>query len=182
MMRVVPLDPHFALESPRPSPSCRVGQFDLLTQPVSLGHTCVNDPLGSPSSTGTQRCPSNDRRLSEPSSHESIHAHVTRAASERNTVASCSCPSPADFASVESIAELISAAACSLSSSNRSPSAGSEVLLTPAGPNQTKISLRVDYRRNLDPVWYFHPLQQFAMSEMAAFFIDEVLIRESRGE
>lgn len=54
---------------------------------------------------------------------------------------------------------------------------GSEVWLTPVGPNRTEITLRLDYRRNLDPAWYFHPLQQFAMREMAAFFIDEVLIR-----
>ena len=55
---------------------------------------------------------------------------------------------------------------------------GSEVLLTPVSPSRTKISLRLDYRRNLDPVWYFHPLQQFAMREMAAFFVDDVLARE----
>ena len=54
---------------------------------------------------------------------------------------------------------------------------GSEVWLTPVGPNRTEITLRLDYRRNLDPAWYFHPLQQFAMREMAAFFIDEVLSR-----
>ena len=55
----------------------------------------------------------------------------------------------------------------------------SEVSLTPIGPNRTKVSLRLDYRRNLDPAWYFHPLQQFAMREMAAFFIENVLIRQS---
>ena len=55
---------------------------------------------------------------------------------------------------------------------------GSEVTLTPLGPNRTEVSLRLDYRRNLDPAWYFHPLQQFAMREMAAFFIEEVLIRQ----
>ena len=52
----------------------------------------------------------------------------------------------------------------------------SEVSLTPIGPNHTEVSLRLDYRRNLDPAWYFHPLQQFAMREMAAFFIENVLI------
>ena len=56
---------------------------------------------------------------------------------------------------------------------------GSEVTLTPIGPNRTKVSLRLDYRRNLDPAWYFHPLQKFAMREMAAFFIEDVLIRQS---
>ena len=55
---------------------------------------------------------------------------------------------------------------------------GSEVLLTPVSADRTKISLRLDYRRNLDPAWYFHPLQQFAMREMAVFFIEEVLARE----
>lgn len=56
---------------------------------------------------------------------------------------------------------------------------GSEVLLTPVAPNRTEISLRLDYRRKLDPAWYFHPLQQFAMRQMAAFFIDEVLARDA---
>ena len=56
---------------------------------------------------------------------------------------------------------------------------GSELSLTPIGPNRTEIRLRLNYRRDLDPAWYFHPLQQFAMRAMAAFFIDEVLIRAS---
>ena len=40
-----------------------------------------------------------------------------------------------------------------------------------------RISLRIDYRRNLDPAWYFHPLQQFAMGKMAEFFIEQVMVR-----
>ena len=56
---------------------------------------------------------------------------------------------------------------------------GSELTLTQAGPNRTEIRLRLEYRRNLDPAWYFHPLQRFAMHEMATFFVDEVLIRAS---
>ena len=56
---------------------------------------------------------------------------------------------------------------------------GSELTLTQVAPNRTEIRLRLKYRRNLDPAWYFHPLQQFAMREMAAFFIDEVLVRAS---
>ena len=54
---------------------------------------------------------------------------------------------------------------------------GSELTLTRTAHNRTEIRLRLDYRRNLDPAWYFHPLQQFAMREMAALFIDEVLVR-----
>ena len=56
---------------------------------------------------------------------------------------------------------------------------GSELTLTRTANNRTEIRLRLEYRRNLDPAWYFHPLQQFAMREMAAFFIDEVLVRAS---
>ena len=56
---------------------------------------------------------------------------------------------------------------------------GSELTLTRMGPTTTQIRLSLQYRRNLDPAWYFQPLQQFAMREMAAFFIDEVLVRGS---
>lgn len=56
---------------------------------------------------------------------------------------------------------------------------GSELTLTRTANGRTEIRLRLEYRRNLDPAWYFHPLQQFAMREMAAFFIDEVLVRAS---
>ena len=54
---------------------------------------------------------------------------------------------------------------------------GSKISLNQIAPGQTEITLRLDYRRNLDPAWYFHPLQQYAMSQMAGFFIDEVMIR-----
>ena len=54
---------------------------------------------------------------------------------------------------------------------------GSDLTLTRTAPDETEIRLCLAYRRNLDPAWYFHPLQQFAMREMASFFIDEVLVR-----
>jgi hypothetical protein len=53
-----------------------------------------------------------------------------------------------------------------------------EITLDEIDENQTNITLRIDYRRKLDPAWYFHPLQQFAVSKMAEFLIDEVMIRE----
>ena len=59
---------------------------------------------------------------------------------------------------------------------------GSELTLTPTAADRTEIRLRLEYRRNLDPAWYFHPLQQFAMREMAAHFIDEVLVRVPDAE
>lgn len=54
---------------------------------------------------------------------------------------------------------------------------GTEISLTPLDRERTEVSLRIDYRRNLDPAWYFHPLQQFAMRRMAEFFIEQVMVR-----
>ena len=56
---------------------------------------------------------------------------------------------------------------------------GTEISLTPITPDTTKIALTIDYRRKLDPAWYFHPLQKYAMGQMAGFFIDEVMIRDA---
>ena len=55
---------------------------------------------------------------------------------------------------------------------------GTEIALTEVSPTETEISLRIDYQRNLDPAWYFHPLQQYGVAKMADFLIDEVMIRE----
>lgn len=55
---------------------------------------------------------------------------------------------------------------------------GTEITLHEIGPGETEISLRIDYRRKLDPAWYFHPLQQYGVGRMADFLIDEVMIRE----
>ena len=57
---------------------------------------------------------------------------------------------------------------------------GTEITLIELSPTQTEISLRIDYRRKLDPAWYFHPLQQFGVARMADFLIDEVMIREQK--
>lgn len=53
-----------------------------------------------------------------------------------------------------------------------------QITLTELSPAQTQIALRIDYRRKLDPAWYFHPLQQYGVAKMAGFLIDEVMIRE----
>ncbi len=54
---------------------------------------------------------------------------------------------------------------------------GTEVTLKPLEVNRTEIKLRIDFRRRLDPAWYFHPLQSFAIEEMAEYLIKEVMIR-----
>lgn len=55
---------------------------------------------------------------------------------------------------------------------------GTEITLNESAPNQTEITLRIDYQRKLDPAWYFHTLQQIGVRQMAEFLIDEVMIRE----
>lgn len=55
---------------------------------------------------------------------------------------------------------------------------GTEINLVEIAPGQTEITLRINYRRKLDPAWYFHPLQQYGVGRMAEFLIDEVMIRE----
>lgn len=55
---------------------------------------------------------------------------------------------------------------------------GTEISLVEIAPRKTQISLRIDYERKLDPAWYFHPLEQLGVGQMASFLIDEVMIRE----
>lgn len=59
---------------------------------------------------------------------------------------------------------------------------GTEIVLREIAPGETEITLTVDYQRKLDPAWYFHPLQQYGVEQMAAFLIDEVMIRGQSAE
>jgi len=54
---------------------------------------------------------------------------------------------------------------------------GTEITLREIAAHKTEITLRIDYQRKLDPAWYFHPLQQYGVSQMANFLIDEIMIR-----
>lgn len=55
---------------------------------------------------------------------------------------------------------------------------GTEITLRELSPRRTEVTLRIDYRRELDPAWYFYPLQQYGVGKMAEFLIEEVMIRE----
>lgn len=55
---------------------------------------------------------------------------------------------------------------------------GTHIHLQPLDNGLTQISLRIDYRRKLDPAWYFHPLQQAGVTQMGEFLIEEIMIRE----
>lgn len=54
---------------------------------------------------------------------------------------------------------------------------GTRVQFRELGSGQTKISLTIFYKRKLDPVWYFGPLQRFAMSESARYLVETVIAR-----
>ncbi|MEQ8692521.1 MAG: hypothetical protein RIC89_17025 [Pseudomonadales bacterium] len=43
--------------------------------------------------------------------------------------------------------------------------------------NQTNVSLTLSYRRNLDPAWYFGPLQRYAIARMGELLIEEIVYR-----
>ncbi len=55
---------------------------------------------------------------------------------------------------------------------------GTEIDLTPLRDGGTRIELSMNYERKLDPAWYFHPLQRFAVSKMAELLIRDVMVRE----
>ena len=42
---------------------------------------------------------------------------------------------------------------------------GSEIVLEPLTTGKTKVTIRIQYHRFLDPVWYFGPLQEYAIGE-----------------
>lgn len=52
---------------------------------------------------------------------------------------------------------------------------GTEILLEALGPEQTRVTLRIDYERTLDPYWYFAPVSRYGVSKTADFLITEVL-------
>jgi len=54
---------------------------------------------------------------------------------------------------------------------------GTEINLIEEQNGDTTIQLTLFYRRNLDPAWYFHPLQKFGVSKMGELIIDQLMIR-----
>ena len=53
-----------------------------------------------------------------------------------------------------------------------------EILLDELGPNQTRVTLSINYERTLDPYWYFSPVSRYGISKTADFLITEVLTHE----
>jgi hypothetical protein len=52
---------------------------------------------------------------------------------------------------------------------------GTEIVLTPRMNGTTEVTLLVFYDRQLDPAWYFQPLQEYGVTKMAEFLIQELM-------
>lgn len=53
---------------------------------------------------------------------------------------------------------------------------GTEIQFLSLDHGQTKVSLTIHYRRFLDPVWYFGPLQEYAIGKTAELLLSELFI------
>ncbi len=55
---------------------------------------------------------------------------------------------------------------------------GTEILLDEIDAHQTRVTLRIDFERTLDPYWYFSPVSRYGVGKTAEFLISEVIARE----
>ena len=54
---------------------------------------------------------------------------------------------------------------------------GSRIEFTPLPAGRTQIDLTIEYRRDLDPAWYFAPIQRYAIKHISSLIMKEVIIR-----
>ncbi len=52
---------------------------------------------------------------------------------------------------------------------------GTQIKMTPQADGTTEVSLTIRYRRDLDPAWYFGPLQRRAISESADYLLKNIM-------
>ncbi len=55
---------------------------------------------------------------------------------------------------------------------------GSDIRFAATEQGTTKVTLSIAYERELDPAWYFQPIQQYAVAAMAEHLVQQFLIRE----
>ncbi len=56
---------------------------------------------------------------------------------------------------------------------------GTEITLDKIDEQHTRVTLRIDFERLLDPHWYFSPVERFGVSKTAEFLIAEVIARDA---
>jgi hypothetical protein len=59
---------------------------------------------------------------------------------------------------------------------------GTRIDMTPRADGQTEIALTLAYSRDLDPAWYFGPLQKRAIGESADYLIEQLMVPGSEFE
>ena len=52
---------------------------------------------------------------------------------------------------------------------------GTQIKMTPQADGTTEVSLTIRYRRDLDPAWYFGPLQRRAIGESADYLLKNII-------
>lgn len=57
---------------------------------------------------------------------------------------------------------------------------GTEIHFEAIDDQSTKVSLTIHYQRFLDPVWYFGPLQSYAIGEVADLLLEELFVPTQR--
>jgi len=57
---------------------------------------------------------------------------------------------------------------------------GTEILLDKIDKNNTRVTLKVDFERTLDPYWYFAPIERYGVTKTAEYLITEVIAREGK--
>ena len=55
---------------------------------------------------------------------------------------------------------------------------GTVIELHPITEDKTRVTLTVSYDRKLDPAWYFHPLERFAVEQTAGYLIEQIIDRQ----
>ena len=58
---------------------------------------------------------------------------------------------------------------------------GTEFELEPINERQTRVTLTVSFDRMLDPIWYYQPLERFAVEKGIKYFLNEVLSKKDGG-
>lgn len=56
---------------------------------------------------------------------------------------------------------------------------GTEIALEKVDEHRTRVTLRIDFQRKLDPYWYFSPIERFGVTKMAELLMTEVIIRDT---
>jgi hypothetical protein len=56
---------------------------------------------------------------------------------------------------------------------------GTVINLEPINSGQTKVTLQINFKRKLDPAWYFEPLEKYAVSKTADYLISNMIAQQA---